>query len=135
LESGDIFPIGVTDVTMEATNTAGVTSQVSFTVEVFDDVDPVAVCNDLTGFDCTDVGTQVVTLTVTEVLPASSTTVPRTDTCTATITIEDNEFPVLYPVASYSIDLDLITGDGTILYTDLVTALATDNCGIAAEMV
>ncbi len=163
--SGDVFPIGVTTVTMEATNIAGVTSQEVFTVTVFDNVAPVAVCSDVTvvldaegnasitaadvgsgssdnclpitmsidliDFGCGDVGNHTVTLTVTEVLPGPG--VPLFDTCTATVTVQDNEFPVIYPESSFYIALDLNNGDGIINYNDLTTALATDNCGIAAE--
>ncbi len=130
------------------------------TVNVEDNVAPVAVCQDITvvldgtgnvsitagdinngssgdcgiasmsvspnTFDCSNVGPNTVTLTITD-------DCGNTDTCTATVTVQDNEFPVIYPKPPFYIALDLINGDDTILYTDLITALATDNCAIVSE--
>jgi hypothetical protein len=79
------------------TDANGNTSTCDATVTIEDNVAPTAICQNITAsltinggadqtFDCSSVGAQVVTLTVTD---ANG----NTSTCDATVTIEDNIAP------------------------------------------
>ncbi len=46
--SGAVFPVGVTTIEFSATDSDGNTSTCQFTVTVVDDIDPIAVCGDIT---------------------------------------------------------------------------------------
>ncbi len=119
--SGDVFPIGVTIIEFSAEDSDGNTSTCSFTVTVTDVENPVAMCQDFTveldgagmasivpgdidngssdncgfvlsldnsSFSCADVGENTVTLTITD-------DSMLTATCTATVTVEDNQAPAI----------------------------------------
>eukprot|EP01084_Bolivina_argentea_P148891 260217_1 len=69
---------------------------------------------------CADVGQNTITLTVT----AGS----ETDTCTSTVTVEDNIAPVCTPRAEpYIVELD-VNGEGSFTSTNIDSGLSTDNC-------
>ncbi|QTN38259.1 HYR domain-containing protein [Cryomorphaceae bacterium] len=70
-----------------------------------------------TSFDCGDLGTNMVTMTVTDASGNSS-------TCTATITVEDQVAPVLN---CQSVTYSLINGQVTIDVNDFIVN-ASDNC-------
>ena len=114
--------VGLNTVTLTVTDVNGNSSTCDATITVNDNINPVALCQDVivvldatgngsiveadvdsgsndacgvdilsldtTAFGCADVGSNTVTLTVTDVNGNSS-------TCDATITIEDNEDPVI----------------------------------------
>ena len=121
--SGSMFPTGDTIVEFTATDDEGDTATCQFTVTVTDNEAPVAVCMDITlevdpvtgmvsivpadvdngssdncgivdysisedTFTCADIGANAVTLTVTDAEG-------NTDSCVATVTIEDNTAPVI----------------------------------------
>ncbi|NDK55707.1 HYR domain-containing protein [Pontibacter fetidus] len=73
-----------------------------------------------TTFDCTNLGTNTVTLTVTDAVGNESTT-------TATVTVEDKVAP-LAKAKNITVQLDA-TGNATIVAAD-VNDGSTDNCGI-----
>ncbi|MCH2230955.1 MAG: HYR domain-containing protein [Crocinitomicaceae bacterium] len=76
---------------------------------------------DVTSFDCSNVGPNTVTLTVTDVNGNVS-------TCTSTVTVEDNEAPV---ASCQDITVQLgATGIATIVASDIDNG-STDACGIA----
>jgi subtilisin-like proprotein convertase family protein len=121
--SGTLFSVGTTIVTFEATDSDNNTVICSFNVTVNDTEAPVAACQDITieldatgnasittadidngsfdncagfvlsldtmAFDCSNVGANTVNLTVTD-------TAGLTDSCTATVTVEDNQAPIVY---------------------------------------
>ena len=150
--------IGTYNAVLEGTDSSGNTNNVTVEITIIDTVDgedPVAVCQDITAeldengeitvsandvdggssdnsgfftlsldtntFDCSNIGVNDVILTVTD--PSGN-----TDTCTATITVEDNLAPVLVcpddqfvikdPNGTYTIPNYVTTGE----------ASATDNC-------
>ena len=72
-------------------------------------------------FDCTNVGGNNVTLTVTD-------NNGNTDTCPATVTVEDNIDPVA-ACQNITVQLDA-TGNATITPADIDNG-SSDNCGIA----
>ncbi len=74
-----------------------------------------------TDFDCSHVGDNIVTLTVTDVHGNVS-------TCTSTVTVEDNIAPVFDPVSDLLLPAYAKKG-GRIVEYDAPTA--TDNCGLA----
>ena len=76
---------------------------------------------DNSSFDCTDVGTNTVTLTVTDVNSNVS-------TCTATITVEDNVAPTAI-CQDLTVQLDA-NGAGSITAAQVDNG-SSDNCGIA----
>ncbi len=121
--SGSMFPTGDTIVEFTATDDEGDTTTCQFTVTVTDNEAPVAACMDITlevdpvtgmvsivpadvdngssdncgivdysisedTFTCADIGANAVTLTVTDAEG-------NTDSCVATVTIEDNTAPVI----------------------------------------
>ncbi|OAD90414.1 hypothetical protein A7A78_05715 [Aequorivita soesokkakensis] len=73
-------------------------------------------------FTCANVGTNTVTLTVTDAAGNS-------DTCTATVTVEDNIAPVANCAAPFTVQLDA-NGSAIVFVTDIDNG-STDNCGIA----
>lgn len=75
-----------------------------------------------TVFDCSNLGENTITLTVTDAEGNSS-------TCTAIVTVEDNIAPVALCVAPFTIELDA-DGLASITVSD-VDAGSTDNCSIA----
>jgi hypothetical protein len=78
---------------------------------------------DITDFDCADIGTHTVTLTVTDVNGNSS-------ACSATVTVADTIAPV---AACHSLTVQLdANGNATIAATDIDNG-STDACGIAAR--
>ncbi len=72
---------------------------------------------DITDFDCTMIGANTVTLTVTD---ASG----NTDTCSTTVTIEDITAPTPDQTT-----ITLVADQCEILATDITAPTATDNCG------
>jgi hypothetical protein len=73
-----------------------------------------------TAFDCSNVGANNVTLTVTD-------NNGNTATCNATVTVVDNSAPSIV-CNSITVSLDASTGDVTVDAADVATA-TTDNCG------
>ncbi|PVW11606.1 HYR domain-containing protein, partial [Marixanthomonas spongiae] len=73
---------------------------------------------DVSSFDCSNVGDNTVTLTVTDVNGNSS-------TCTTTVTVEDTVAPTLYCNVDLTADTDFGECYATVYFPD---ALATDNC-------
>ncbi|MEZ5104642.1 MAG: HYR domain-containing protein [Draconibacterium sp.] len=156
LAPGETFPVGTTTVVYEYTDIAGNgTATCSFDVTVTDNIDPVAACKDITvqldatgnvtittadidngstdncgtpvlsvdvtTFDCTDLGTNTVVLTATDA-------VGNTGTCSATVTVKDDNFPVNIAASvlqqdtlcqddATTIDISATGGVGTIEYT------------------
>ena len=154
--SFDCSEVGDHTVTLTVTDEHGNSNFCTANVEIIDDINPTAICRDLTIqlnssgtaviaasdinngstdncsiasvtinqtiFDCTDVGTNTVTLTVTDASGNSS-------TCEGTVTVEDNTNPIAI-CKNYTVQLDA-TGNASI------TAVAIDNgsndaCGIAS---
>ncbi|WP_304035042.1 HYR domain-containing protein [Mesonia mobilis] len=72
-------------------------------------------------FDCSMLGANTVTLTVTD-------TSGNSDSCTATVTVEDNTNPIANCVSPFTIALDA-TGNASITAADINNG-STDNCGI-----
>ena len=148
--------VGANTVTLTATDVNGNISTCAATVTVEDNVPPVAICQDLTiqldaagaatittadvdngsndacgiaslaldteNFGCGEVGANTVTLTVTDVNGNIS-------TCTATVTVEDNEAPVAI-CQDLTIQLDA-AGAATITTADVDNG-SNDACGIAS---
>lgn len=78
-----------------------------------------------TSFDCSHLGTNSVTLTVTDEVPNSS-------TCTANVEVVDNTVPnVVCNTTTVNFALD-DTGNLTLTPSDLTTTLS-DNCGISSS--
>ena len=171
LASGSTFPIGTTTVTYEYTDIAGNgTATCSFDVTVTDDIDPVAVCQnitvqldatgvatitpadidngssdncgtpilslDITSFDCTSLGDNTVILTATDSVGNSS-------TCSATVTVKDDNYPVTISATVSQqdtlciddltvIDITVTGGVGTIEYTFNGTTNTTGQFTVAA---
>ncbi|MEW7280960.1 FG-GAP-like repeat-containing protein [Aquimarina sp. 2201CG1-2-11] len=78
---------------------------------------------DVTSFDCTHVGVNTVTLTVTDVNGNS-------DANTAIVTVEDRIVPMVNCVAPFTLPLDA-TGNAVITTSDIDIG-NTDNCGVAS---
>ncbi len=147
--------IGSNAVTLTVTDAAGNTSTCNATITVVDNINPTAVCQNITvqlnaagtanivagdvdggstdacgtptlsidvnSFNCTNIGTNVVTLTVTD---ASG----NTDNCTSTVTVEDNVPPT--PVCqNITVQLDAL-GNATITAADIDNG-SNDACGIS----
>lgn len=151
----DTGPAGVT-VTLTVTDEADQSDDCTATVFVTDDTDPEAECQDLTisldsngnatitpgqvddgssdacgiddyaldndTFECIDIGSSnTVILTVTD-------NNGNTDTCTATITVEDNEAPMVECIPDFTVQLD---GDGNVnLSAGTFVMSSSDNCMI-----
>ena len=156
------FPVGTTTVTYVATDTAGNTTQDTFTVTVTDVEAPTASCVaspltvqldasgvatitaddindgssdnctaanaltlaiDKTSFDCGDIGSTTVTLTVTDEYSNSA-------TCTTTVNIVDTVAPAITCPANQTQSL----GAGCVVTLAGYTGLATtsDNCAVSS---
>jgi hypothetical protein len=139
--------------TYSVTDDCGNSINVSQTITIDDDTDPVAICKDITvpldgtgnvsivaadidfnssdncgivsrsidisDFDCDDLGSNLVELTVTDACGNSS-------TCTSTVTVEDNISPVLTCPSDRNEDVDLFDNFTIPDYTSLATV--SDNC-------
>ncbi|MFS4449701.1 HYR domain-containing protein [Maribacter sp. 2307UL18-2] len=158
----DCTNVGANSVTLTITDIAGNTDTCTTTVTVEDNVDPIAVCQDITvqldatgnasitgsdidggsndacgivslsasqtNFTCTDLGTNNVTLIVTD---ANG----NQDTCVAVVTVEDNVAPVFnYCPTNFSTSTDV----GLCTYTQNGSSLnpnVVDNCnGVLSVM-
>jgi uncharacterized protein YrzB (UPF0473 family) len=84
-------------------------------------VDTIAISTDI--FDCSNVGDNNVTFTVTDVNG-------NTSTCTAIVTVEDITAPVV-ACQNITVELDPVSGTVTITGTDIDNG-STDACGIAS---
>ncbi|MCB9185392.1 MAG: HYR domain-containing protein [Flavobacteriales bacterium] len=156
----DCSDVGTTTVTLTVTDVNGNVSTCDATVTIEDNVDPTAVCQDITvqldangdltiasadidggstdncgvasltidggnttqDFDCSDVGANTVTLTVTDVNGNVS-------TCDATVTIQDTVSPNAV-CQDITIQLDA-SGNASISTVDIDNG-SNDNCGIAS---
>ncbi|MBL7793871.1 MAG: hypothetical protein JNK77_16200, partial [Saprospiraceae bacterium] len=76
---------------------------------------------DINQFDCSDVGQQAVILTATDNNGLSA-------SCTATVTVSDNQGPVLN---CQNVELDLNANGEASLTAAMVSPTITDNCGLA----
>ena len=159
-EDFDCSQVGTNTVTLTVTDVNGNVSTCDATVTVEDNVDPTAVCQNITvqldangdltttsadidggsndacgiasleidggnttqDFDCSEVGTNTVTLTVTDVNGNVS-------TCDATVTVEDTINPSAV-CQDITVQLDA-NGDLTITSADIDDG-SNDNCGIAS---
>ncbi len=79
---------------------------------------------DITTFDCTNIGANTVTLTVTDLSG-------NTDTCTATVTVEDNVAPIAI-CKDITVQLDA-SGNASILAADIDNN-SYDVCGAAVSL-
>ncbi|MDT0556656.1 T9SS type A sorting domain-containing protein [Patiriisocius hiemis] len=85
---------------------------------------------DVTSFSCSDLGTNNVTLTVTD-------SFGNVDTCIATVTVEDNIDPE-FNQSSLPDDMEVVADSGTGVYTledFTVGVIATDNCDATPSIV
>lgn len=82
---------------------------------------PITFSVDQTNFTCANIGANTVTLTVTD-------TAGQTDTCTATVTVEDNIAPTAV-CQDITVQLDA-SGMASIIPAD-IDGGSTDNCGVA----
>nr|MBX2828925.1 HYR domain-containing protein [Flavobacteriaceae bacterium] len=148
--------VGANTVTLTVTDVNGNTANCIAIVTVLDDINPTAVCQNITlsldgngmatitpdqidggssdfcgiasmsvspnTFDCSNLGANTVTLTVTD-------TSGNTDTCTAIVTIEDDTDPIAV-CQNITIELDA-SGNAFIDPSD-IDGGSTDACGIAS---
>jgi subtilisin-like proprotein convertase family protein len=162
--SGSLFPVGTTIVTFEATDSDNNTVSCDFNVTVNDTEAPIAACQDVTieldatgnasittadidngssdncagftlaldttSFDCSNVGANTVTLTVTDA-------VGQADTCTATVTVEDNQEPVVICKGGGGVisetenfDAGVMPAGWSTASTDGTANLIPDSCGV-----
>uniref|UniRef100_UPI00248FCC6E HYR domain-containing protein n=1 Tax=Aquimarina aggregata TaxID=1642818 RepID=UPI00248FCC6E len=152
----DCTNLGINTVTLTVTDINGNSSTCDATVTILDDINPVAVCQNITvsldvtgntsitgldvdngsfdncqgtltralsksSFDCTDIGSNMITLTVTD-------SAGNSDTCTASVTVEDT-IPPNAIAQDITINLDT-TGNATITALDIDNG-SSDSCGIA----
>lgn len=142
---------GPQSITLTATDPSGNTSNCSTTVEVIDNIDPDAQCQDhtlvldgsgaatlttgdinngssdncsidnmaldQTAFNCSNLGANTVMLTVTDVFGNSS-------DCSATVTVEDNEFPVIVCPSDVTVCADDASGAAV----SYAAVTGSDNC-------
>ena len=150
---GTAVPVKVT-----ASDTQGNETSCWTTVTVYDTIAPVAVCKDITisldengeayifqnqvdggsydacgidklalnkqQFNCGDIGVNAVTLKATD--PSGN-----TSTCTAHVTIVDDQAPLVEPVSDIEISVEPGVCETAVDYPELV---ATDNCETTAEL-
>ncbi len=153
--SFDCSNIGSNAVTLTVSDSSGNTDNCTANVTVEDNVDPIAVCQDITvqldgsgnatitgadvdggssdacgiaglsvtpaSFDCSTLGSNIVTLTVTDVNG-------NTSTCTANVAVEDNIAPSAI-CRDITVQLDG-SGNATITAAD-VDGGSTDNCAVS----
>jgi len=81
---------------------------------------------DVSSFDCSNVGPNTVTLTVTD-------NNGNVSTCTTVVTVEDNVPPVANCAAPFTIELDA-NGNASITLADIENG-STDACGIASTSI
>ncbi|MFM7078949.1 MAG: HYR domain-containing protein, partial [Bacteroidota bacterium] len=158
LPSGSLFPLGTTVNTFSVTDAEGAVTTCSFSVTVVDNVNPIAVCQNLTiqldaignasitpaqvnngssdacgiaslvlsktSFNCSNVGANTVTLTVTDVNGNVS-------TCNATITVQDNVAPIAV-CQNLTIQLDA-TGNASITPAQVNNG-SSDACGFSLAL-
>jgi len=156
ITSFDCSDVGSNIVTLTMTDNNGNSSSCTATVTVEDNIDPTAICQDITlqlnaagnvsitandidngsndacgiqslvldqtSFDCTNVGANTVTLSVTD-------NNGNTSTCTSTVTVEDNVNPNAI-CQDITVQLDG-TGNATITPADINNG-SDDNCGISS---
>lgn len=149
----DCSSVGFNTVTLTVEDVNGNSSTCNSTVEVVDNTDPNAYCQDITvnldangtaqidasdinngstdncgiasisidqsNFDCSHLGTNTITMTVTDVNG-------NTSSCTSTVTVEDNILPVIH-CQNISVNLDA-NGEATITQSDIDFG-SYDNCG------
>ncbi|MFN5032660.1 MAG: beta strand repeat-containing protein, partial [Flavobacteriia bacterium] len=154
ITSFDCTNVGANTVELTVTDNNNNVSTCTATVTVEDNVDPIAICQnitvqldasgvasitpaeidngsndacgilnlalDITSFDCTNVGTNTVELTVTD-------NNGNTTTCTSTVTVEDNVDPIAI-CQNITVQLDA-TGAATITPADVDNG-SNDACGI-----
>jgi len=156
----DCSNVGTNTVTLTVTDVNGNVSTCDATVTIEDNIDPTAICQDITvqlssggvvtinsvdidggsfdncgiasitvdggntttSFDCSNVGTNIITLTITDVNGNIS-------TCDATVTVEDNIDPTAI-CQNITIQLDA-SGNVSINFAD-IDGGSFDNCGIAS---
>jgi len=155
-ESGMFFPVGTTEVKLQATDLAGNSSTCSFNVTVEDIEAPMVTCQDITVeldamgeatitvadvktmswdncgiesetlsmymFGCDDVGDHDVVLTIMDIHG-------NDNTCTATVTVEDNMAPVAM-CQDITVELDA-NGMATITATQIDNG-SYDNCELVS---
>jgi PKD repeat protein len=143
--------VGPQSIALSATDPGGLTTSCTTTIVVVDNIPPTAICQphtlvldgagsgtvttadidnasddncgvasltlDITTFNCSNIGANTVELTVTDVNGLVS-------TCTETVTVEDNEDPVLTCPANIEVCAEDASG-ATVTY---VLPTATDNC-------
>jgi len=152
--SGSVFPVGITTVTVTATDTAGNTDVCTFDVTIEDNEAPVVSCpGAITQDSDPGVCEAVVSFTPTaddncgiasvvsvpasgSVFPVGTTTVTvtatdtagNTDVCTFDVTIEDNEAPVVSCPGAITQDSDPGVCEAIVTFT----STADDNCGVAS---
>jgi hypothetical protein len=155
--NGGTFPVGVTNVTITATDGAGNTATCGLTVTVNDNENPTANCPaDINQNVDAGLCTAVVNFTVpapadncgvTSVAsPASGTAFPvgptvvtvtatdasgNTGICTFTVTITENEAPVAICPANITQGNDLGQCSAVVTFA---LGLSTDNCGVTSEV-
>lgn len=155
-DCSDVEPI---EVALFVTDTSGNEAFCLVTVNVVDDIPPAVTCQDITvtldgsgqatitpadidagssdacgisnydldidTFDCSNIGDNTVTLTVAD-------TSGNMASCTATVTIQDNEPPTVV-CQNITISLD-DSGSAAITAVDVVGVI-TDNCGVASSSI
>ncbi|MCG2417592.1 HYR domain-containing protein, partial [Aequorivita sp. F47161] len=122
----DSMPTAVCqDITVQLDGTGNITIVASQVDGGSSDPDgPVTLSIDVSSFDCSDIGPNTVTLTVTD----SS---GNTDTCTATVTVEDNIAPVIACPADIIVSNDPGVCGAIVNYN----VTATDNCSSSTSTV
>jgi hypothetical protein len=88
-----------------------------------DNVGITAYAIDIAAFDCTDVGANTVTLTVTDAAG-------NQNNCSATVTVVDATIPVMSCTSAFTVQLDS-NGNASITAADIDNG-STDACGIAS---
>lgn len=153
--SGTFFPVGLTTVTVTATDPSGNTDDCTFDITIIDDVSPIVICpaNVTVAADAGRCENEVSWITPTasdncpgvsitsashlpgETFPVGTTTVTyeasdatgNTGSCSFTVTVTDDEDPVV-TCTDVTIYLD---NAGAVSITEAdVVASATDNCGV-----